>query len=35
MQQLKVFKKKKEDIEKYRNDRGYIFYTPNETPIDR
>jgi len=35
MQQLKVFTKKKEDIEKYRNDRGYIFYTPHDTPIDR
>lgn len=36
MEQLKVIKKNKDlDTDTYRNDRGYIFYTPAEIALDR
>lgn len=36
MEQLKVVKKQRDlDPKTYRNDRGYVFYSPREPPLDR
>ena len=36
MDQLKVIKKSKElDIATYKNDRGYVFYSPTDAPLDK
>ena len=36
MDQLKVIKKGKDlNVANYKNDRGYVFYAPDEPSLDR